>query len=310
MKKTTKPEDRVIFECVSGSHAYGMNTPESDTDLRGVFVPPLDWCTGFIKRESQFSGDSNEDRIIYEIRKFFRMAADANPNILELLWMPQDCILQFHSSWKRIQDHRELFLSAKVRHTYTGYAFSQLNRMKRHREWLLNPPERAPKWSDFGIPDEDEARQKITKDIKRLSEAGIDPMKTHGEFVKNSGSYKRAMEIWQHYQEWKLNRNPKRAEWEAKFGYDSKHASHLVRLLRQGHEIITTGEVIVRRPDAKELLAIRNEGIWSYDKLIAYATEMEEKIKNDAAAETCSLPQKPNRELLNELCASIIERFL
>ena len=75
---------------------------------------------------------------------------------------------------------------------------------------------------------------------------------------------------------------------EEKFGYDTKHAMHLVRLLRIGYEALTEHEVMVKRPDAQELLAIRR-GEWTYDKIVEYAEGMQEKVMS--AYETTSLPR-------------------
>jgi len=69
---------------------------------------------------------------------------------------------------------------------------------------------------------------------------------------------------------------------EKEFGYDGKHAMHLVRLLRMGFEIISTGQVVVTRPDAEELLEIRN-GSWPLEQLLEYATAMEIKIEEAEA---------------------------
>ena len=70
----------------------------------------------------------------------------------------------------------------------------------------------------------------------------------------------------------------RRRELEIKSGYDTKHAAMLVRLLRVGYEILTTGKVIVKRPDAEELLAVKN-GAWSFEKVMEFKDEMEGKLE-------------------------------
>lgn len=96
----------------------------------------------------------------------------------------------------------------------------------------------------------------------------------------NKAEYKIALEKHKQYWQWKNNRNVARSELEEQFGYDTKHAMHLVRLLRMGTEILSTGQVNVLRPDAKELLEIR-DGKWSYDELLEYATKMDNEIRGD-----------------------------
>jgi hypothetical protein len=81
------------------------------------------------------------------------------------------------------------------------------------------------------------------------------------------------------------------AELEAKYGYDTKHGMHLVRLLKMGEEILSGQGVIVKRPDAMELLDIR-AGMMSYDALLEYAGALEEKVKE--AARKTTLPWGPD----------------
>ena len=70
-----------------------------------------------------------------------------------------------------------------------------------------------------------------------------------------------------------------------------------------GHEILTTGEVLVRRPDADELLAIR-AGAWSYDELVDYAERMKRQLAADA--ESSDLPDEPDRAYLDRLCQDVV----
>jgi hypothetical protein len=120
--------------------------------------------------------------------------------------------------------------------------------------------------------------------------------------------YSNAKLEWDQYQGWKKNRNVTRSALEEKHGYDTKHASHLVRLIRMCQEVLTVGKVIVKRPDYEELLAIRN-GAWSYDKLIEFA-ETSNNSLNELYMTTMALPQFPNTEKLDELCTKLVEQFL
>jgi predicted nucleotidyltransferase len=94
--------------------------------------------------------------------------------------------------------------------------------------------------------------------------------------------YRAAMSHWESFESWKRERNPARAELEARFGYDTKHAMHLIRLMRMGIEILREGALRVRRPDAAELAAIRDGGM-TYDALVAEAERLHATM-HDAAA--------------------------
>lgn len=127
------------------------------------------------------------------------------------------------------------------------------------------------------------------------------------QMMQKEQAYANAKRHWNAYKSWESGRNKKRAELEVKFGYDTKHASHLVRLMRMGKEILETGKVLVFRPDREELLAIRN-GAWSYDEIEEYAENMQDEIAE--AANKSSLPESPNRPFLDKLCAQIIGQYI
>ncbi len=160
--KRIEVEKRAIFIGLSGSHGYGLNRPESDYDYRGVFIAPKRYYLGFDSIEQKDSGwdepgiftfiDNNQDTVIYELRKVLHLLAGTNPNVLELLWLTNYPFLS--DVGQHLINHRDLFLSKKVKHTYSGYAFAQIKKMETHRKWLLNPPTKKPIPSDFGIVDE------------------------------------------------------------------------------------------------------------------------------------------------------------
>lgn len=232
--------DRIIYLVRHGSWAYGTNTEGSDLDLRGVCIPPLPYFFGFMNRfeQAQVTTPDSQDCVIHDIRKFVKSAADANPNMLELLFVAPEDQLILHPLMAMLVAKRDLFLSQKVAYTFSGYAISQLRKLERSR---LRPPERV---------------------------------------------------------------NPVRAEMIKEFGYDCKDASHVVRLLRMGTEILNGKGVIVKRPDAEELLHIRHGG-WTLDQVLEYAGQQEKAMM--AAKESTKLPVAPDRVTLDKLTADIVE---
>ena len=121
-------------------------------------------------------------------------------------------------------------------------------------------------------------------------------------------SYRSEAQHYRQYQAWKDHRNPARAALEAAHGFDTKHGSHLIRLLRMGREILETGEVHVWRGDrdAEELLDIRR-GRWTYDELVAQAESELEKISKIQVA---AVPHKPNRAGADALVVRLVEEAL
>ncbi len=124
--------------------------------------------------------------------------------------------------------------------------------------------------------------------------------------LQKERAFKAKFAEWHSYLGWQKNRNLKRAALEALHGFDTKHAMHLVRLLRMCRETLTTGEINVRRPDAKELLQIR-DGEWSYDRLIIWAADQDAEL-NDLMKNS-PLPKEVDYIKLDSLCVELTEEF-
>ncbi len=300
---------KIICQCITGSHLYGTARPESDIDIRGVFIPTGEFYFGFMEKVEQVES-KNPDTTFWEITKFFKLCLDNNPNILELLFIPihSKYTEYFTPEWEEIIANRSLFLSTKARHTFSGYAVSQLHRIKQHREWLLNPPKKKPERSDFNLPE----TNVITKDQINaydelldkgdVLEIGIQSL----QVLQHEKAYFNAMRYYQQYQNWKSERNKDRAELEAKFGYDTKHASHLFRLLGEGKELLTTGIITFPRPDAEELMAIR-KGQYTYDELMGKIDNDVDKFFDNLESQFV-LPHKPNHKEADKLCQKLVKQ--
>jgi uncharacterized protein len=152
-------EKRSIIIGLVGSHGYGLSRPSSDQDYRGIFIAPKVYYLGSATIDQKDAGwsepgildflDNNQDTAIYELRKYIQLAANANPNILELLWLSEYPLIT--PVGKKLLANRQLFLSKKAKHTFSGYAAAQIRKIESHRKWLLHPPEKPPNPDDFGL---------------------------------------------------------------------------------------------------------------------------------------------------------------
>lgn len=115
--------------------------------------------------------------------------------------------------------------------------------------------------------------------------------------------YRAALKHWDSYQAWKVQRNPARAELEREHGYDTKHAMHLIRLMRMGLEVLETGELRVRRGDAAQLSAIR-DGAMPFDELLSTASGLQTVMEQAAAAST--LPADVDYDWVDALFAEVL----
>jgi uncharacterized protein len=142
----------VQYETIMGSVAYGVSSDTSDVDVYGFAVPPREdifphlrgEILGFgrqAKRFEQFQehhirdGDAlaghgrTYDLAIFGIVKFFQLAMENNPNIIDSLFTPANCVLHSTRVGNLVREGRRLFLHKGAWPKFKGYAYSQLHKL-------------------------------------------------------------------------------------------------------------------------------------------------------------------------------------
>ncbi|MCJ8153277.1 nucleotidyltransferase domain-containing protein [Chryseobacterium sp. SSA4.19] len=131
----------ILLEAISGSRAFGLATENSDTDIRGVYYVPKENFFG-LNHVPQVSNETN-DITYYEIGRFVELLQKNNPNILEVLASPEDCIQYKHPLMDLLKP--EDFLSKLCKDTFAGYAISQIKKAKGLNKKILNPIDKERK---------------------------------------------------------------------------------------------------------------------------------------------------------------------
>ncbi len=231
-----------ILSGYRGSIVHGTYRPNShensidDKDVMTIFLGGKEHYFGLHQCEVKELWIKEYDCVQYEVRKFVRLLLKANPNVLSLLWLQPEHYIKRSVSGLLLIDHRDLFTTKKIYHSFTGYAYSQLKRMV-------------------------------------------------------GGSYKGYM-------------GEKRKQLVDKFGYDTKNASHLIRLLRMGIEYLREGVLHVFRKDASQLLEIK-DGAWSFERVQREATILFNRAEK--AYDECKLPSQPDHKKAEDLLINIID---
>ena len=117
----------VIYRCIVGSRAYGLNHEESDVDVRGIYLPPahLHWSLYGVPPQLEFE---EREECFWELEKFINLALKANPNILECLYSP--IVKEVTPLAQELLDNRNYFVSRLVYQTYNGYVMSQFKKLE------------------------------------------------------------------------------------------------------------------------------------------------------------------------------------
>lgn len=150
-KQLIHPPDWLISNChyltITGSYAYGINNKQSDQDLYGFCIPRKDivfphtagYIPGYDKPQGfdqwiehhveDKSAKKEYDFTVFNIIKFFRLVADNNPNMVDVLFTDRTCVKHCSAIGEMVRDKRKMFLNKRSWHTFKGYAYSQMHKM-------------------------------------------------------------------------------------------------------------------------------------------------------------------------------------
>lgn len=244
--------DNTHYEVIMGSVAYGVSNDTSDMDIYGFCIPPKDEIfphlrgeiLGFGRHKQRFEQwqqhqiEDKEARKIYDFQifsivKYFQLVMENNPNMIDSLFVPINCILSITPVAQMVRDKRKIFLHKKSWHTFRGYSYAQLHKI------------------ETKTFEQNEKKQKEVED----------------------------------------------------FGYSVKFAYHVVRLLNEIEQILTTEDLILDQ-NKEQLKSIRR-GEWSIDQIKEYFVTKEKQLEQLYI--DSKLPYGPNEEEIRNLLLNCLE---
>jgi predicted nucleotidyltransferase len=142
----------VQYETIMGSVAYGVSSDSSDLDVYGWAIPPKEdvfphlrgEIPGFGRQARRFEQFQEHhlrdpdalaghgrtyDLTVFGIVKFFALAMENNPNVLDSLFTPATCVLHSTRVGNLVREERRLFLHRGAWPKFKGYAYSQLHKL-------------------------------------------------------------------------------------------------------------------------------------------------------------------------------------
>ena len=307
-------ESNVQYEVITGSEAYGVSQNTSDIDIVGFAIPTKigifphlgGYIEGFDKPGNTFKqfqlhhiqdksargGKGAEyDMTMYSIVKFFKLCMENNPNMVDTLFVPQNCVLHSTNVGNMVRDNRKMFLHKGSYQKFKGYAYSQLNKMQNKALKGVLDMEKA-----YGIPDE------VAKECYALNFNNplltIDVQNITGKHL----TYSRSVEAYARVLK-QCGQISKRRDSIKEHGYDVKFAYHIVRLLGECEQILTTGDLNLQRD--KEVLKSIRRGEWSIEKVTNYF-DLKEGLLEDLY-KTSTLRYSPDTEAIKNLLLQCLE---
>lgn len=127
----------LVVKCVVGSQAFGLATPTSDIDIRGVYVLPYkEW----LRREPALQiADEKNNEVYWEVTKFIKELAKFNAQALDLLYSPDHCIIEGKDFLEKLRGKMGGFLSKQSQKPFVEYARGQICKAKGLNKKVFNP---------------------------------------------------------------------------------------------------------------------------------------------------------------------------
>ena len=310
----------IILLALGGSYAYGTNIEGSDIDIRGVAKNTESEI--LLGRPFEQVVSETTDTTIYSFTKIVNLLRNANPNVLEILFLDPDQYLFKDTLGDELIRNRNMFLSKKILYTFGGYARAQLNRLDnksmqsldqtRQEEHILRSIENASSTFPekyFSYP-EDAIRLYIDDAVNddKVSEIFMDVNLKKYPLRDYKCMWSEMHNIVKDYG--KIGKRAKSAMRRSV----CKHAMHLVRLENMAIEALSTGTMHTHRTEDHDfLMDIRNGKYTSEDGLMSdefyeIVNELEAKMK-DAAANSV-LPERPDDTRIDEFVRSVNRRIV
>ncbi len=318
MKEPTDLIEKIILNSESGSQLYGTSILGSDIDYRGIFLPNKKYIYGLSRliEESEkgtiIDKDENNkntkdaiDVKYFELKKFVNLASKCNPNILEMVFLNNENIIECTEEYETIRSNSDKFLSKIfIYERFREYAKAQRYKMiikldnynlykkfiNRYNELISENESYKNELISILI------ERKLIDDVK-IASSNIEFADTH--FLKSYTLYACYKQIND-----RLSKVSNREELVLKYGYDTKFASHYLRLLFEGIELLETGKLVFPLKYANTIKEIKL-GNYSLNEILKVGEYTENEFR--ISFEKSKLNDYSDFDFLNEMTIKIFE---
>jgi len=313
---------KTIVKTIFGSHLYGTNTPDSDQDFKGVFLPSKEQIlinkipksiNQYTKSNNQVKNSSKDiDFEIYSLHYFIHLACEGETAALDMLHTPKELIIEKHPIWDEIILHRNKFYTKNLK-AFIGYARrqaakygikgSRLNDAKLVLEFFNTYLRNDPYIKLYAIWDFLPIGEHIFKHPP--NENGERMYEVCGRKIGEKVNIEYAYGIVEKFIAAYGNRAKLAAENK---GIDWKAVSHAFRAAYQIKQILTEGTIIFPLKESKELLEIK---LGKLDYQTKVAPELDNLIcEVEELSLNSNLPEKVNRNFWDKFIINTLETYV
>lgn len=277
----------ISYMVIMGSAAYGVNNDDSDQDIYGFCIPPKGIVFPHTEGIIQGFGNQGEkfnvwtehhirhpddakreyDFAIYNIVKYFSLVMENNPNMIDSLFVPANCVIHATAIGQHVRENRKLFLHKGSWHKFKGYAFSQMGRIKSKKIdrvtdlWAFEEEHELPR----DISYEHVVKEKEQRESGETTLGSVFKSLSDDDFKTYTLLYDAMMG------------DNKRLEGIKRYGYDVKFAYHVVRLMNEVEQIMIEGDIDLLR--SREQLKSIRRGEWSLEQLEDWFVHKEKSLE-------------------------------
>ena len=317
--RLTENDLNMLFKLEVGSNLYGMNTPTSDLDLGGVFIPDLEYFFGYKNQErvelgyeskNEFGKNTSEavDYNVISLKTFTSLALNNNPNVLEWFYAPKEKVTVFNKELTNILfDNANLFISKKCEDSFMGFATEQMHKMR-------NKPQNFKEMKDVLEVLEGYVNNR-TESKTMVGESSF--LTKHSNLFKDKNDHVAAagMNFQKHTQlrkvksmvQERLKSSSHRKDMWEKYGYDVKFAYNVFRLFFEFEMLCKMGKLVFPFVgEQKDFLMAVKTGQFSLEFV---EEEMQKEKDRVRKLDKSKLPTSPNSKEVERLVVLMHKKF-
>lgn len=308
----------IVMKCIFGSHLYGTDTPNSDKDYKGIFLPNKKQIfLGNIPKSIKFDTKVNHnerntpddvDVEIFSLHYFIKLACEGQTGPIDMLHCPKNMLIKSSEIWDYIVKNRYRFYTRSLE-SFVGYARTQAAKYGVKGSRLSD----AQDVVNFLSKCNEEARIETVWDflpmgdhIHKITDSkGVSLYQVCGRSVQHTARIKYALEVFNNF----LIKYGERARMAAEnVGIDWKAVSHAIRAAIQIKDIFTKGTIEFPLKEADYLKQVK-AGQLNYKrevgpKLDNMMSEVEYLSRNS------NLPEKADRSFWDNFLMEVIGEYV